>query len=78
MPIGLKDSMKMARAAKEQEILDVLINRKDLSYETIGKMFGVSEWPIKQIVKKYNLKRPTGPKKPTTAVTPASTEAATR
>jgi DNA-directed RNA polymerase specialized sigma subunit len=68
MPIGLKDSMRAARAAKEQEILDVLINRKDLSYEQIGQMFGVSEWPIKQIVKKYHLKRERGPK-PVTAVT---------
>ena len=64
MLIALKDSMKQARAVKEQEILSILIERPDLSYEAIGKMFGVSEWPIKQIVKKYNLNRKRGPKKP--------------
>ena len=63
MPVALKDSMKQARAVKEQEILSILIERHDLSYEAIGKMFGVSEWPIKQIVKKYNLNRKRGPKK---------------
>ena len=55
----------MARAVKEQEILSILIERHDLSYEAIGKMFGVSEWPIKQVVKKYKLNRKRGPKKST-------------
>ena len=63
MPVGLKDSLRTARLAKEQEILSILIERHDLSYEAIGKVFGVSEWPIKQIVKKYNLNRKRGPKK---------------
>jgi hypothetical protein len=65
MPIGLKDSLKMARLAKEQEIVSVLLQRLDLSYEAIGELFGVSEWPIKQIVQKYRLSRPRGRKQRT-------------
>jgi hypothetical protein len=71
MPIGLKDSLKMARLAKEQEIVSVLLKRPDLSYEAIGRLFGVSEWPIKQIVHKYQLSRPRGRK--TKRVTPVTT-----
>ena len=63
MPVGLKDSLKMARLAKEQEIVTVLLQRPDLSYEAIGRLFGVSEWPIKQIVKKHQLARPRGRKR---------------
>jgi DNA-directed RNA polymerase specialized sigma24 family protein len=70
MPIGLKDSLKMARLAKEQEIVTVLLQRPDLSYEAIGKLFGVSEWPIKQIVQKYRMSRRPGRK--ARNVTPAS------
>jgi hypothetical protein len=62
MPIGLKDGLKVARLAKEQEIVTVLLERPDLSYEAIGRLFGVSEWPIKQIVQKYQLSRPRGRK----------------
>jgi hypothetical protein len=62
MPLGLKDSLRMARLAKEQEIVTVLLQRPDLSYEAIGKLFGVSDWPIKQIVQKYQLSRPRGRK----------------
>jgi hypothetical protein len=73
MPIGLKDSLKMARLAKEQEIVNVLLQRLDLSYEAIGRLFGVSEWPIKQIVKKHQLSRPRGRKpKDITLVTTAA------
>ena len=71
MPIGLKESFKMARLAKEQEIVAVLLERPDLSYEAIGRLFGVSEWPIKQIVKKYQVSRPRG-RKPRD-VTPVTT-----
>ncbi len=52
----------MTRLAKEQEIVAVLLERSDLSYEAIGRLFGVSEWPIKQIVQKYQLSRPRGRK----------------
>jgi hypothetical protein len=62
MPVGLKDSLKMARLAKEQEIVTVLLQRPDLSYEAIGRLFGVSEWPIKHIVQKYQLSRRCGRK----------------
>jgi hypothetical protein len=62
MPVGLKDSLKMARLEKEQEIVSLLLQRPDLSYEAIGRMFGVSEWPIKQIVRKHQLSRPRGRK----------------
>jgi hypothetical protein len=62
MPIGLKESVKMARLAKEQEIVTALLERPDLSYEAIGKLFGVSEWPIKQIVYKYHTSRCRGRK----------------
>jgi hypothetical protein len=62
MPIGLKDSLTMARLAKEQEIVSVLLQRPDLSYEAIGELFGVSEWPIKQIVQKYRMSRRRGRK----------------
>ena len=62
MTVGLKDSLKIARLAKEQEIVTVLLQRPDLSYEAIGRLFGVSEWPIKQIVQKYQLSRPRGRK----------------
>ena len=62
MPIGLKDSLKMARLEKEQEIVNVLLERPDLSYEAIGKLFGVSEWPIKQIVQKHRMSRRPGRK----------------
>ena len=62
MPIGLKDSLKMARLAKEQEIVTVLLHRPDLSYEAIGELFGVSDWPIKQIVQKYRMSRRPGRK----------------
>lgn len=62
MPIGLKDSMKLARLEKEQEIIAVLLQRPDLSYESVGKLFGVSEWPIKQIVEKNRISRPRGRK----------------
>ena len=67
MPVGLKDSIKMARLEKEQEIIAVLLQRPDLSYEAIGRLFGVSEWPIKQIVQKYQLSRPRGRKAKNTA-----------
>jgi hypothetical protein len=62
MPIGLKDSMKLARLEKEQEIIAVLLDRPDLSYESVGKLFGVSEWPIKHIVQKYRISRRPGRK----------------
>ena len=62
MPIGLKDSMKLARFEKEQEIIAVLLQRPDLSYESVGKLFGVSEWPIKQIVEKNRICRRRGRK----------------
>ena len=62
MPIGLKESVKMARLAKEQEIIVVLLQRPDLSYEAVGKLFGVSEWPIKQIVQKHRMSRRPGRK----------------
>jgi hypothetical protein len=68
MPIGLKDSLKMARLAKEQEIIRVLLQRPDLSYEAIGELFGVSEWPIKQIVQKYRISRRPGRKVNTSTV----------
>lgn len=71
MPVGLKESFKMARLAKEQEIVAVLLERPDLSYDAIGTLFGVSEWPIKQIAKKHRLSRPRGrkPKNITTVTT---------
>jgi transposase len=62
MPIGLKDSLKIARLEKEREIVTVLLRRADLSYEEIGEMFGVSDWPIKQIVQKYRISRRRGRK----------------
>ncbi len=62
MPIGLKESVKIARLAKEQEIITVLLQRPDLSYEAVGKLFGVSEWPIKQIVEKNRISRRCGRK----------------
>src|SRR5271165_954933 len=55
MTVGLKESMKMARIAKEQEIADVITSRKDLTYEQVGEMYGVSEWTIKQLVIKLHL-----------------------
>lgn len=54
--------MKMARLEKEQEIITVLLQRPDLSYEAVGKLFGVSEWPIKQIVEKHRMSRRPGRK----------------
>ena len=68
MPIGLKDSLKTARLAKEREIVTVLFERPDLSYEAIGRLFGVSEWPIKQIVQKYRISRRCGRKVKTIAM----------
>ena len=68
MPIGLKDSLKVARLAKEQEIVTVLLQRPDLSYGAIGELFGVSEWPIKQIVQKYRMSRRPGRKVKSIAV----------
>ena len=62
MPIGLKESLKIARFVKEQEVVSVLLQRPDLSYEAIGELFGVSEWPIKQIVQKYRISRRRGRK----------------
>lgn len=62
MPIGLKESVKMARLAKEQEIVSLLLQRPDLSYEAVGELFGVSEWPIKQIVEKNRISRRRGRK----------------
>lgn len=52
----------MARLAKEQEIVNLLLERPDLSYEAIGRLFGVSEWPIKQIVQKHRMSRRPGRK----------------
>ena len=62
MPIGLRDSLKIARLEKEQEIVTVLLQRPDLSCEAIGELFGVSEWPIKQIVQKHRMSRRRGRK----------------
>lgn len=62
MPIGLKESLMMARVAKEEEIVSVVLQRPDLSYEAIGELFGVSEWPIKHIVQKYRMSRRPGRK----------------
>lgn len=75
MPVGLKESLRMARLAKEQEIVTVLLERPDLSYGAIGRLFGVTEWPIKQIVKKHQLARPRGrkPKGITLVTTPPVT-----
>ena len=53
--VGLKESIKMARIAKEQEIADVITSRKDLTYEQVGRLYGVSEWTIKQLVIKLHL-----------------------
>ena len=74
MPVGLKDSLKIARLLKEQEIVTVLLERRDLSYEAIGRLFGVSEWPIKQIVKKHQLSRSRGRKAKN--ITPVTTACA--
>lgn len=71
MFVKLKDSLKIARLEKEQEILTVLLERAELSYEAIGKLFGVSEWPIKQIMRRNQLSRPRGRK--AKKITPVTT-----
>ena len=73
MPIGLKDSLKMARVKKEQEIVRLLLQRPDLSYEAVGELFGVSEWPIKQIVQRYHMSRRPG-RKPKNIIPAAAKE----
>jgi hypothetical protein len=70
MPISLRESMRMARTAKELEILEVIRSRTDLTYEIIGKAFGVSGDTIKVINRRIGTARVRGPKKQNPQVVP--------
>lgn len=63
MQISLKNTLKTARLSFDARLAAVLIARPDLSYEQIGKDFGVSETVIRRVMKQYSIGlRKRGPK----------------
>jgi len=61
---SLKEQLNTARFKVEAQVAEIILTRKDLSYESIGRMFGISESTVKEIIKRrgVNPQRKTGPK----------------
>ena len=61
---SIREQLETARFNVEAQVAEVILSRKDLSYKAIGKMFGISESTVKEIIKRrgVNPQRKTGPK----------------
>lgn len=61
---NVREQLRTARFKAESQVAEIVLTRKDLSYEAIGKMFGISESTVKEIIKRrgVNPERKTGPK----------------
>jgi hypothetical protein len=56
-----RQSEEAARRA-ELEIRDTIVNRPDLTYPVIARLFDVTMDTILKVVKKFEIKRPRGPR----------------
>lgn len=61
---SVREQLETARFKVEAQVAEIVLARKDLSYEAIGKMFGISESTVKEIVKRRGVspERKRGPK----------------
>ena len=61
---SVREQLETARFKVEAQVAEIVLTRKDLSYEAIGKIFGISESTVKEIIKRrgVNPQRKTGPK----------------
>lgn len=60
MPQTVREAVAAARRAIRIEIRDAIVNREDLSYTAIGRLFGVSWWTVQQIANEFDVKRGQG------------------
>jgi transposase len=59
----MRDTLKTARLRFDTRLAEVLVRRPDMSYDEIGKAFGVSETAIRGVLRRFNLgARKRGPK----------------
>ena len=60
---SIREQLKTARFQVEAQVVEIILTRKDLSYEAIGRKFGISESTVKQIIKRrgVNPQRKRGP-----------------
>jgi hypothetical protein len=56
----LKESLQRTRQAVENEIAKTILDRQDLTYREIGKLFGVSDAYVAGIAKSRKIQRPSG------------------
>ena len=64
MPQTLKETIRAAQLKFDLEVRDMVVSRPDLSYQDIGRLFGVSCDVVQRVVNQFGLKgkRRTGPK----------------
>jgi hypothetical protein len=60
----LKESLKRTRQAVENEITQTILDRPDLTYREIGKLFGVSDAYVAGVAKSRKIQRPAGTASP--------------
>jgi hypothetical protein len=60
MPQTVREAVAAARRAIRLEIRDAIVNRDDLSYTVIGRLFGVSWWTVQQVANEFGVKRGQG------------------
>jgi len=64
MPQTVKEAVAAARRSIRLEIRDTIVNRDDLSYTAIGRLFGISWWTVQQIANEFGVQRgPRGPRR---------------
>jgi hypothetical protein len=56
----LKESLQQTRHTIENEMAETIISSPTLTYEEIGKLFGVSDGFIAGIAKTRKIRRPSG------------------
>ena len=60
MPQTVKEAVAAARRAIRLEIRDTIVNRDDLSYTAIGRLFGISWWTVQQVANEFGVNRGQG------------------
>jgi DNA-directed RNA polymerase specialized sigma24 family protein len=53
---SIRERLKTARFRIESQVAEAVLARKDLSYAAIGKMFGISESTVKEIIKRRGVR----------------------
>lgn len=70
MPQTVREAVRAARRAIRLEIRDAIVNRDDLSYTALGRLYGCSWWTVQQIANEFGVKRgPRGPRRRRKSVT---------